>query len=128
MEASVNNYLPLLHLVTLCDSQGVVSWPLNIFARRKISVDIVVPLRYNKHMNTQTPLQDVVKANLSAREHSSLTALQKKVNAEPRGSTAVIRVSDAQMRALQAAYDTAKASGLPLAPKVLAAAKSLGLK
>jgi hypothetical protein len=32
------------------------------------------------------------------------------------------------MRAMQAAYNTAKASGQPLPPELLAAAKALGLK
>ena len=75
-----------------------------------------------------TALQTAVIASLSARERNSLTALQNKVEQQPRGYAATTRVSDAQMRAMQAAYDAAKASGLPLAPEVIAAAKALGLK
>jgi hypothetical protein len=81
---------------------------------------------YNTYMNTQTPLQAVVLANLNGRQKNSLRALQAKV--EQPCSYATTRVSDAQMRAMQAAYDAAKASGLPLAPELLAAAKVLGLK
>ena len=79
-------------------------------------------------MNTQTPLQAVVVASLSKRERNSLAALQNKVERQPRDPLATVRVSDAQMRAMQTAYDTAKASGLPLPPELLAAAKALGLK
>jgi hypothetical protein len=79
-------------------------------------------------MNTQTPLQTVVVASLSKREYNSLAALQNKVEQQPRDPFATMRVSEAQVRAMQAAYDTAKASGMPLPPELLAAAKVLGLK
>ena len=91
-------------------------------------VDIGAQQQYNKRMNTQTPLQAVVIAGLSARERNSLVALQNKVEQQPRGYAATTRVSNAQVAAMQRAYDVAKASGLPLAPELLAAAKALGLK
>ena len=79
-------------------------------------------------MNTQTPLQAVVLAGLNGRQKNSLRALQNKVEQQPRDPFATMRVSPAQIRAMQTAYDTAKASGMPLPPELLAAAKAMGLK
>ena len=73
-----------------------------------------------------TALQAVV-AGLNKRQRNSLAALQNKVE-DRRGYAATTRVSDAQMRAMQAAFDIAKASGLPLDDKAKAAAVMLGLK
>ena len=73
-----------------------------------------------------TALQAVV-AGLNKRQRNSLAALQNKVE-DRRGYAATTRVSDAQMRAMQAAFDIAKASGLPLDDKEKAAAVMLGLK
>jgi cell division protein YceG involved in septum cleavage len=128
MEASVNNYLPLLHLVTLNDSRAAKRGLPGHNARRKIKVALERNTGYNTYMNTQTPLQAVVVASLSARERNSLAALQNKVEQQPRDPLATMRVSPAQIRAMQTAYNTAKASGMPLPPELLAAAKSLGLK
>ena len=72
-----------------------------------------------------TALQAAVRSNITKRQANSLTALQNKVE-NSRGFT--MRVSDAQMRAMQAAYDAAKASGLPVPPEVQAVAAKLGLK
>ena len=74
-----------------------------------------------------TALQTAVVSKLSKREQNSLRALQNKVE-NTRGYQSHTTVSDAQMRALQAAYDAAKASGLPIDPKAAAAAAMLGLK
>ena len=74
-----------------------------------------------------TALQAAVVSKLSKREQNSLRALQNKVE-DRRGYHSTVVVSDAQMRALQAAYDAAKASGLPLDDKAKAAAVMLGLK
>ena len=72
-----------------------------------------------------TALQAAVRSSITKRQANSLDALQNKVE-NNRGFT--MRVSDAQMRAMQAAYDAAKASGLPLDPKMVATAATLGLK
>jgi len=74
-----------------------------------------------------TPLQTAVLSNLNKRQQNSLYALQNKVEKD-RGPQATVRVSNAQMQALQAAYDAAKASGIPLPPEAVAAAVKLGLK
>lgn len=128
MEASVNNYFTLLHLVTLSDSRAAKRGLPDPDARRKIKVALEYNIDYNTYMNTQTPLQAVVIAGLSKRQQNSLAALQNKVEQQPRGYAATTRVSNAQVAAMQRAYDVAKASGLPLAPEVIAAAKALGLK
>ena len=127
LKASVNNYFTLLHLVTLSSSRAVDRWSTLTVTRRKIKVALEHNIDYNTYMNTQTPLQTVVLAGLSKRQQNSLRALQTKVE-QPRGYAATTRVSDAQVAAMQRAYDVAKASGLPLAPELLAAAKALGLK
>jgi len=75
-----------------------------------------------------TALQTVVVAGLNKRQQNSLTALQNKVEKQPRSYCATMRVSNAQFAAMQRAYDIAKTSGLPLTPEVAAAAKALGLK
>jgi len=72
-----------------------------------------------------TALQKVVRSSITKRQANSLDALQNKVE-NNRGFT--MRVSDAQMRALQAAYDAAKASGIALDPTMVATAAALGLK
>ena len=74
-----------------------------------------------------TALQSAVVSQLNGRQRRSLSTLQNKVENE-RGYRSHVTVSDAQMRALQAAYDAAKASGLPIDPKAAAAAAMLGLK
>jgi len=74
-----------------------------------------------------TVLQAAVVAKLNGRQQNSLRTLQNKVE-NGRGYQSHVAVSDAQMRALQAAYDAAKASGLELPPEVAAAAAKLGLK
>ena len=74
-----------------------------------------------------TALQASVVSQLSKRQQNSLRALQNKVE-NHRGFTTHTTVSDAQMRALQAAFDAGKASGVPIPPEALAAAKQLGLK
>ena len=82
----------------------------------------------NKRKHTMaTVLQAAVVAKLNARQHNSLRTLQNKVESG-RGYVDTVKVSDAQMRALQAAYNAAKASGLELPPEVAAAAAKLGLK
>ena len=73
-----------------------------------------------------TALQALVLAQLSATQQRSLRALQGKV--DKRGYGGTTRVSEAQMRALQAAFDAGKASGIPIPPAALAAAKALGFK
>ena len=73
-----------------------------------------------------TVLQQLVVAGLGKREVNSLRALQNKVE-NTRGFASTTRVSEAQMRAMQAAFDIAKASGVPIDDKALAAAKALGL-
>lgn len=74
-----------------------------------------------------TSLQAAVVSQLNKREQNSLRALQNKVDKE-RGHKSYLHVSNAQMVALQAAYDAAKASGLPIPPAAVAAAAQLGLK
>ena len=74
-----------------------------------------------------TALQTAVIASLGKRQANSLRALQDKVE-NGQGYVTHTRVSDAQMRALQAAYNAAKASGIALPPEVAAAAAQLGLK
>ncbi len=74
-----------------------------------------------------TALQTVVVSQLNKRQQNSLRTLQNKVEYE-RGYKATIPVSNAQMAALQAAYNAAKASGMELPPEVAAAAAKLGLK
>ena len=74
-----------------------------------------------------TALQAAVVSSLNKRQHTSLRTLQNKVESG-RGYMDTVRVSDAQMRALQAAYNAAKASGIALPPEVAAAAAKLGLK
>jgi Zn-dependent oligopeptidase len=74
-----------------------------------------------------TALQSAVRSSLRGTQLRSLTALQNKVESV-RGYQQTTKVSEPQMRALQAAYDAAKASGLPLPPEVAAAATKLGLK
>ena len=73
-----------------------------------------------------TALQTVV-STLGKRQINSLRTLQNKVESGHSHVTHLV-VSDAQMRALQAAYDAAKASGLVIDPKAVAAARQLGLK
>lgn len=74
-----------------------------------------------------TALQSVVVAGLSRRQQNSLHALQNKVESR-RSYASTTVVSNAQMAALQAAYNAAKASGMALPPEVAAAAAKLGLK
>ena len=74
-----------------------------------------------------TALQAAVVSQLNGRQRRSLSTLQNKVESG-RGYRDTVQVSDAQMRALQAAYDAAKVSGVPIPPEALAAAKQLGLK
>jgi hypothetical protein len=74
-----------------------------------------------------TALQSSVIAKLSAQQQRSLRALQNKVENRC-GYATHTTVSDAQMRALQAAFDAGKASGVPIPPEALAAAAKLGLK
>ena len=74
-----------------------------------------------------TALQAAVAAKLNARQQNSLRTLQNKVESG-RGCTDTTLVSIPQMRALQAAYNAAKASGMELPPAVAAAAAKLGLK
>ena len=73
-----------------------------------------------------TALQTKVTSQLTARQQNSLRALQSKVEYE-RGYKATIMVSAAQQRALQAAYDAAKASSIEVPREVFEAAKNLGL-
>lgn len=74
-----------------------------------------------------TELQAAVISGLNKRQYSSLRTLQNKVESG-RGHVDTVLVSAAQQAALQAAYDAAKASGLPLAPEIIATAEKLGLK
>ena len=74
-----------------------------------------------------TALQSAVVSQLNGRQRRSLSTLQNKVESG-RGYVSTIAVSDAQMRALQAAFDAAKASGHTLPPEVAIAAAKLGLK
>ena len=74
-----------------------------------------------------TALQAAVISRLNKRQQNSLRTLQNKVESG-RGYVQTMQVSDAQMRALQAAYSAAKASGHALPPEVAAAAAKLGLK
>ena len=74
-----------------------------------------------------TVLQSAVVSQLNGRQRRSLSTLQNKVESG-RGYVSTIAVSDAQMRALQAAFDAAKASGHTLPPEVAIAAAKLGLK
>lgn len=75
----------------------------------------------------QTALQSAVFSRLNGNQKRSLAALQKKVE-QPRGYGAYTAVSAAQQKALQAAYNAAKASGQPIPPEAAAAAAELGLK
>ena len=74
-----------------------------------------------------TALQAAVKSSLRGGQLRSLESLQNKVE-NARGIKDSVFVSEAQMRALQAAYTAAKASGLPLPPHVAETAARLGLK
>lgn len=74
-----------------------------------------------------TALQTAVIARLGKRQQNSLRVLQNKVESG-RGYRDTVQVSNPQMRALQAAFDAAKASGVAMPPEVAAAAAKLGLK
>lgn len=74
-----------------------------------------------------TALQSAVVSRLNKRQVNSLRTLQNKVE-NKQGYVTHTTVSDAQMRALQAAYDAAKASGIELPAHVAEAAAKLGLK
>lgn len=72
-----------------------------------------------------TAIQAVAEASVSKRQLNSMRSLQRKVNTTTSGS---VRVSDAQIRAMQQAYDAVKASGLPIDPEMAKCATELGLK
>lgn len=71
-----------------------------------------------------TALQNSVTSALSKRQLNSLRTLQAKVDTR---NYMGVTVSAAQFAAMQAAYDVAKASGNPIPPEAVAAAKALGL-
>jgi hypothetical protein len=72
-----------------------------------------------------TPVQTAVISNLSKRQLNSLRTLQAKVEV---GSYMGVRVSPAQIAAMQAAFTIAKSTGEPLPAEALKAAALFGLK
>jgi hypothetical protein len=72
-----------------------------------------------------TPVQSAVVSNLSKRQLNSLRSLQAKVEV---GSYLGVRVSPAQLAAMQAAFTIAKSTGEPLPAAALEAARLFGLK
>jgi hypothetical protein len=75
-----------------------------------------------------TAVQAVAEASLTPRQLNSIRALQRKVETSPRSYMATTRVSEAQFKAMQVAYDAVKASGLPIDPVMAKHAKEIGLK
>lgn len=73
-----------------------------------------------------TAVQAVAAASLNKRQLNSIRTLQNKVDTAWYGTG--VRVSPAQLAALQTAYSAVKASGLAIDPKMAEAAKQLGLK
>lgn len=72
-----------------------------------------------------TAVQRVAEAALTKRQLNSVRSLQARVDT---ATTPYTRVSTAQHKAMQIAYDAVKASGLPIDPVMAAAAATLGLK
>lgn len=73
----------------------------------------------------KTAVQAVAESALSKRQMNSIRALQHKVETTPAMYT---RVSPAQFKAMQQAFDAVKASGVPIPPEMLVHAKNIGLR
>jgi len=65
-------------------------------------------------------------SSLNRRQVNSLRSLQRKVD-NHRGISNLVPVTDAQHRAMQAAYDAAKRNGVAIPPEAADAARKLGL-
>jgi len=65
-------------------------------------------------------------SSLNRRQVNSLRALQRKID-NHRGISNLVAVTDAQHRAMQAAYDAAKRNGVAIPAEAIDAARKLGL-
>jgi hypothetical protein len=74
----------------------------------------------------QTAIQALTSASLTKRQINSMRSLQNKVES-PDAMSSTTRVSAAQFKAMQAAYDAVVKAGLPIDPVMSAAAKRIGL-
>lgn len=71
-------------------------------------------------------MQAKILSSLNGRQVRSLHALQRKVD-NHRSFSNFVAVTDAQHRAMQAAYDAAKRNGIEIPPEAKVAAMQLGL-